>query len=65
LGQRSGNAIVAGCATEQAPNLSRIAARAAADPSPARLTAPGQVATLIASISPLRDNVADEGGGDP
>jgi hypothetical protein len=65
LGQRSGNAIVAGCATAQAPNLSRIAARAAADPSPARVTPPGQVATLIASISPLRDNVADEGGGDP
>jgi hypothetical protein len=65
LGQRSGNAIVAGCATAQAPNLSRIAARAAADPSPARLALPSQIAPLITSISPLRDNVADEGGGDP
>jgi hypothetical protein len=55
LGQRAGNAIVAGCASAQVPDLTRIATRAAADPSPARLTPPGQVAQLIASIAPLRD----------
>jgi hypothetical protein len=65
LGQRTGNAIVAGCATARATNLAMIAARAADDLSPARLTPPGQVAQLIASIAPLRDNRADESGGDP
>ena len=55
LGQRTGNAIVAGCATAHAPDLARIAARVAADPSPARLTPPGQVAQMIASTPPLRD----------
>lgn len=38
LGQRTGNTIVAGCATGHEPDLTRIAARAAADASPARLT---------------------------
>src|SRR5262249_12408984 len=56
LGQRDGNAIVAGCLTAQMPDLARIAARAAADPSPARVTPPGQMALEIASTSPLRDN---------
>lgn len=56
LGQRTGNAIVAGCATAHMPDLARIAARAAADPAPARLTPPGQVAQMIASTPPLRDN---------
>jgi hypothetical protein len=37
LGQRPGNTIVVGCTTAQAPDLDRVAARAAADPSPARL----------------------------
>ena len=55
LGQRAGNAIVAGCAAARAPDLARIAARAAADPSPARLTPPGQVARMIATTSPLHD----------
>jgi spermidine synthase len=57
LGQRAGNAIVAGCATADAPDLARIAARAAADPSPARLIPPGQVAQMIASTPPPRDAV--------
>jgi hypothetical protein len=56
LGQRSGNAIVAGCATAKLPDLERIAAQAAADPSPARLTPPGQIAPMIASTPPRRDN---------
>ncbi|MGZ4248509.1 MAG: spermidine synthase [Solirubrobacteraceae bacterium] len=56
LGQRTGNAIVAGCTSAHVPDLARVAARSAADPSPARLTPPGQVARMIASIAPLRDN---------
>jgi hypothetical protein len=55
LGQRAGNAVVAGCATAHTPDLARIAAGAAADPSPARLTPPGQILQLIASTPPLRD----------
>jgi hypothetical protein len=55
LGQRAGNAIIAGCLSVPAPDLARIAARAAADPSPARVTPPGQVAQTIASTAPLRD----------
>ena len=58
LGQRAGNTIVAGCATANAPDLARIAALAAADPSPARLTPPERLAQSIASTSPLRDNSA-------
>jgi len=56
LGQRAGNTIVAGCMNAQAPDLVRIAVLAAADSSPARVTASAQVAQLIASTSPLRDN---------
>jgi spermidine synthase len=56
LGQRTGNAIVAGSTSAHAPDLARVAARATADPSPARLTPPGQLAPMIASIAPLRDN---------
>ena len=55
LGQRAGNAIVAGCATSHASNISRIGARAAGDPSPARLTPPAQVTLMIASTPPLLD----------
>ena len=60
VGQRAGNAIVAGCATSHASNLSRIASRAAADPSPARLTTPAQVELKIASTPPLRDATSDQ-----
>jgi predicted O-methyltransferase YrrM len=42
LGQRVGNTIVAGCTGAAEPNLARVAAGAAADPSPARLTAFGR-----------------------
>jgi spermidine synthase len=62
LGQRAGNAIVAGCAATHASDLARIAARAAADPSPARLTTPAQVAQMIASTPAPRDVI---GIGDP
>jgi hypothetical protein len=65
LGQRTGNAIVAGCATARAADLARIAALAAADTSPARLTPPARFAQMIASTSPLRDNLAHESSGHP
>jgi hypothetical protein len=38
LGKPVGNTIVAGCSVERAPDLAAVAARAAADPSPARLS---------------------------
>jgi len=39
LGQRVGNTIVAGCTIAAEPDLASLAARAAADPCPPRLTA--------------------------
>ena len=53
LGARAGNTIVVG--TEQGLDLDRIAARAAADPSPARLLAPRELAHSLAGAVPLRD----------
>jgi hypothetical protein len=53
LGARSGNTVLAGTVAEL--DLGRLAARAAADPSPARLIAPDQLARLIAGAPPLRD----------
>jgi hypothetical protein len=53
LGGRVGNTIVAGSVA--APALDRIRAEAAADPSPARVVAPAQLARLIAATPPLRD----------
>jgi hypothetical protein len=55
LGNRVGNTIVAGCTVEGQPDLALIAARAAADPSPARVTPPERIAELIASTPPLHD----------
>jgi hypothetical protein len=37
IGQRVGNTIVGGCASDREPNLGTIAARLAADPAPARV----------------------------
>ncbi len=54
LGVRAGNTIVAGC-EDRRLDLERIAAQAAADPSPARLTPPDQMARLIAGTPALRD----------
>jgi hypothetical protein len=56
LGGRVGNTVVAGSAA--ALDLRRIAAQAAADPSPARLTAPAAMAQRLAGSLALRD---DEG----
>ena len=53
LGARPGNTIVAGAARRL--SLESIAAAAAADPSPARLTAPAAVARLVAGTTALHD----------
>jgi hypothetical protein len=53
LGARAGNSIVAGAATT--PQLTFIASRAAADRSPARLTAPATLATLLGGVTALHD----------
>jgi hypothetical protein len=53
LGARAGNTIVVGSARPL--HLDRIAAEAAADPSPGRLTRPETMARLIAGSVPLRD----------
>jgi hypothetical protein len=41
LGRQAGNTIVAGCTAAAEPDLVRVAAAAAADPSPARLNLVG------------------------
>jgi hypothetical protein len=53
IGARSGNTVVVG--SSAILDLGRIRARAAADPSPPRLTAPGEMASLTASSVALRD----------
>ena len=60
LGGRSGNTIVAGSAAGL--DLDRIAARAAADRSPARLTAPARLARLSAGGVPPRDQGVERAG---
>ncbi len=52
LGHRPGNTLVVGGAATGGPDLTRIAAQAAADPSPARLTSPERVARMVASSPP-------------
>jgi spermidine synthase len=56
LGGRSGNTIVAG--SVDVLDLRRIAAAAAADPSPARLTPPPGLAPQVAAAAPFRDEEA-------
>jgi spermidine synthase len=53
LGARAGNTVVVGA--EAQLDLRRIRARAAADPSPARLTAPGAMARQVSGTQPLSD----------
>jgi hypothetical protein len=53
LGASAGNSIVAGSATPQ--RLALLAARAAADPSPARLTSPASLTTLLGGTTALHD----------
>jgi hypothetical protein len=55
LGQKAGNTIVAGSTTTRSPDLARVAARVAADPSPGRLTSPGRLAQIIAATQPRHD----------
>ena len=53
LGPRSGNTVVVGTA---APfDLALVSSRAAADPSPARVTPPATLETLLRGAAPLRD----------
>jgi lambda repressor-like predicted transcriptional regulator len=58
LGGRTGNTIVVGSAGRL--ELQAIAARAAADPSPARLTGPKAMALEVAGTHPLRDEDVEE-----
>ncbi|HWE10394.1 MAG TPA: fused MFS/spermidine synthase [Solirubrobacteraceae bacterium] len=53
LGGRGSNTLVVASASEL--DLDRVSARAAADPSPARLTGPGEMARLVQSAEPLHD----------
>jgi hypothetical protein len=53
LGGRAGNTILVGSVARL--DLDRIAAQAAADPSPARLTRPDVMAVRVAGAVPLRD----------
>jgi hypothetical protein len=57
LGGQVGNTIVAGSSPQL--DLDRVAAKAAADPSPARFRAPGAVARLISGTPALRDEDLD------
>lgn len=52
-GLRAGNVVLAGA--RELPDLTRLAARAAADPSPARVVAPGELERLVAGAPPWRD----------
>lgn len=61
LGGRAGNTVVAGGVAPL--DLDRIAAQAAADPSPARLTAPAAMARLVAGTTALRDEASEPAGG--
>jgi protein-L-isoaspartate O-methyltransferase len=56
LGGRGGNTIVVGAVADL--DLARIAAAAAADPSPARLTPPAELASRLATVAPFRDEEA-------
>jgi hypothetical protein len=56
LGGRTGNTVVVGSVA--ALDLRRIAAQAAADPSPARLTAPNTWAARLAGTAPMHDDDA-------
>jgi len=55
LGGRFGNTIVVGNTVTAEPDLPRVAARVAADPSPARVIPPEQIFRLTATACPLRD----------
>jgi protein-L-isoaspartate O-methyltransferase len=59
-GGRAGNTVVVGAGARL--DLRRIAAAAAADPSPARLTGPEATAPLIAGTAPIRDANVDVRG---
>jgi protein-L-isoaspartate O-methyltransferase len=60
LGHRPGNKLVIGDHAVSGPDLARIAAQAAADPSPARLTPPAALGRSIAGIPPSHDAAVAE-----
>jgi hypothetical protein len=60
LGNRLGNTIVAGCTADREPDLNQVAVRAAADPSPARLTPPEEMLRVVVSTQPFRDGAERE-----
>jgi len=60
LGGRAGNTILVGSVARV--DLGRIAAQAAADPSPARLTPPDAMALRLAGTVPLRDEHTSSDG---
>jgi hypothetical protein len=55
LGQPVGNTIVVGAAAPGTADLALVRARAAADPSPARVTEPERLAELVALAAPRHD----------
>ena len=59
LGGRAGNTILAGSVADL--NLDRIAAQAAADASPTRVTRPDAMALLLAGTPPLHDEDVSSG----
>jgi hypothetical protein len=61
LGRKAANTVLAGCTPAHAPDVAIVAARLAADPSPARLTPPGEVAQIIAATPPRRDGPSNPG----
>lgn len=63
LGGRAGNTVV--IAGVRADGLNRIAAAAAADPSPAVLTAPDELADVIVATPAPRDVVPGHAGAEP
>jgi spermidine synthase len=63
LGARAGNTVVVG--SRGRLELERVAARAAADPSPARLTTPEAMARLLGGTPALRDEDLEEDLGAP
>ena len=60
LGNRVGNTVLAG--SQCLPDLARLAAQAAGDPSPARLVAPAEVARWATGAASLSDNESEAGG---
>jgi hypothetical protein len=55
LGRTGANTVIAGCRAAGGPSLTRVAAGVAADPEPARLTSPQQMAAMVVAAPATRD----------